>query len=300
MSVYLGSEGRVLLRRSASKTPYYLDLKNSDVNPFKRRFSVGDAHEQFITGDRIEISTTPLESEIPLTMFPDNVDDAGVVMPSIAGFVHVDPLGGLRLYSEFSESIRGAIDTAFIVAELGTDSLPVQIRVIGRGQQSCLGSVSSFSITTSRENIDLTCLSENYRQSYENGLIAGQGRLSCFWDYQQICDGRDVNNTEFAEYLARLCIRVVQGGDFHGFFFLHIDDTNESKSLWYECADCVITNVAVSVEPTQALNAEIEFVTSGSIQLNTGYLPEFIELEQAPDYLLNETGDPIQLENSTD
>ena len=300
MGVYLGSDGRVLLRRSASKTPYYLDLTNSDVNPLKRRFSVGDAHEQFISGDRIEISTTPLEDEIPLTLFPTNLDDAGVVMPSMAGFVHVDPVGGLRLYSDFSDAISGSIDKAFETGDLGTDSLPVRIRVIGRGTENCLGHTSSFSITTSRENIDLTCLSQNYRQSYENGLIEGQGRISCFWDYRELCDGRDARNTEYAEYLARLCIRIAQGGDFHGFFFLHIDESNVSKSLWYECADCVITNVAISVEPTQVLTAEIEFITSGSIQLNTGYLPEFIELEQNPDFLLNENGERIQLENSTD
>lgn len=300
MSVYLGSQGRVLLRRSASKTPYYLDLKNSDVNPFRRRFSVGDAHEQFITGDRIEVSTTPLQDEIPLTLFPENKDDLGEVMPSIAGFVHVDPLGGLRLYSDFSDSISGGIDKALVTGDLGIDSLPIRIRVVGRGAENCLGHVSNFSITTSRENIDLTCLNENYRQSYENGLIQGQGRISCYWNYYDPCDGTDECKTEFAEYLARLCIRVAQGGDFHGFFFLHLNDSNETKSLWYECADCVITNVAVSVEPDQLVMAEIDFVTSGSIQLNTGYLPSFVELEQNTDYLLNETGDRIQLENSSD
>lgn len=301
MGVYLGNEGRILLRRSASKFPTDLDLKNSDVNPTKKRFSIGEAHEQFITGDRIEVSTTPLEDEIPLTLFPDNVNESGAIMPSKAGFVHVDPLGGLRMYASLGEALKGESDNAFVVGDLGVESLPVMIKVVGRDDENCLGHVSNFSITTSRENIDLTCLSQNYRQSYENGLIEGQGKISCYWNYGKLCDGLEPTETEFADYLARLCLRVVQGGDFHGFFFLYYDSLSEGKSVWYECADCVITNVAVQVEPTQLVSAEIDFVSSGSIQLNTGYAPVFIELEQGQgDNLLNENGNRIQLENPSD
>ena len=143
-------------------------------------------------------------------------------------------------------------------------------------------------------------MSQNYRQSYENGLIEGQGKISCFWDYANLCEEFDSGEMEFAEYLAQLCLRVVQGSDFHGFFFLHYGgSTGASRSVWYECADCVITNVAVSVEPTQVVTAEIDFVTSGQIELRQGFIPRFL-LQEDEDYLLNENGNKIQLENSAD
>ena len=301
MAVYLGDEGRILLRRSASKFPAELDLQNSDINPEKRRFSIGDAYRQFITGDRIEISTTPQQDEIPLLLVPGNVNPDGVPMPSAAGYVHVDPMGGLRLYKDLGDALIGQLDDAIVLGELATTSQSVEVKVISRDDENCLGHVSSFSITTSRENIDLTCLSQNYRQSYENGLIEGQGKISCFWDYANFCEEFDSGEMEFAEYLAQLCLRVVQGSDFHGFFFLHYggSSTNFTRSVWYECADCVITNVAVTVEPTQVVTAEIDFVTSGQIELRQGFIPRFL-LKEDEDYLLNENGNKIQLENSAD
>ena len=119
-------------------------------------------------------------------------------------------------------------------------------------QERCVANVRNFSITTSRENIDTTCLNQHFRNNYENGLIAGQGTLNCLWSYEADCaDAIDTDEIEFAEYLARLCIRVVQGASFEGFFYLYYggNGTFAEDSTWYQCDDCIITNVAVSVEP---------------------------------------------------
>ena len=39
------------------------------------------------------------------------------------------------------------------------------------------------------------------------------------------------------------------------------------RSVWYECETCIVTNVAVTVTPTQAVKATVDFVTSGPITL---------------------------------
>ena len=69
------------------------------------------------------------------------------------------------------------------------------------------------------------------------------------------------------EYLAQVCIRVVQGAGFHGRFFRTTQATTNAASTWYECETCLISNVAVAVQPGQLITAEIDFVTSGPIVL---------------------------------
>ena len=298
MGVYLGENGRILIRRTSGMAGLLTTLEGSDVNIAKRRFSVDAAQEQFITGDRVEISTLPEIDEIPLTLVPSNVDSAGKLQSSYAAFVHVDDVGGMRFYTNVTDAIEGLINKAVELGDIAAPGLEVSIQVTGGNDDNCLGHVSSFAITTSRENIDTTCLSEQFKHSYENGLIEGQGQITCFWDYVEKCTNSYSDSyEEFASYLAKLCIRVVQGAAFHGFFYLHYGG-NESESVWYECEKCIVNNVVVSVRPDQLIEAEISFITSGQINLRVGYVPGYLELEQDSGLILNEDGSRIALENS--
>ena len=303
MAVYLGDNGKILLTRSAGNQPYMFELNNSDINVERRRFSVPASGLQFITGDLVEISTLPTASNIGLELTPDHVDDDGDLYNSFEGYVHVDPLGGIRLYSKFADAITGAFDNAEVLGQF-SNSDSKQLIAIGLVQQNakkCLANVSSFEITTSRENIDTTCLSNHYRQEHEDGLIQGQGTLECFWMAPDGCDLSSKQDTEFAEYLAQLCIRLVQGCNFHGYFYLYFGGDNDEKSTWYECADCLVTNVAVSVDPTQLITTQIQFVTSGPIALRHGYPPAFLLLEDAdPSRMLQEDGSGLMLNNPND
>ena len=309
MAVYLGENGKVLLTRSGGKQPMFFELQNSDINVDRRRFAVPGSGAQFITGDVLEISTLPTEDNIPLELFPENKDDDGDIYNSYEGYVHVDALGGLRLYEKLEDAIPGGYDKAVVLGEFtGKTKQLISIRVVPQSDKNCLAHVRDFEITTTRENIDTTCLSNRYRKEYEDGLIQGQGTLNCFWDYlasecPDSCARREereaYESVEFAEYLAQLCIRLVQGCDFHGYFFLYYNCDDEEKSTWYECADCLVTNVVVSVEPTQLITAQIQFITSGPIVLRHGYLPSYI-LQQDDSRLLQENGDGILLNNPTD
>lgn len=298
MGVYLGDNGRIMLRRKGSTSAFFTRLQGSDVNVERRRFSVDGAHEQFINGDRIEIATLPEVDDIPLTLVPGNVDPDGNIQSSFAAYVHVDSVGGIRLYTKLADAINGFTAEAIELGDIAAPGLDVAIEVISQDTSNCLGLVQEFKVTTARENVDTTCLSEHFKHSYENGLIQGQGEISCFWDYPQDCENLQVGSNEFGSYLAKLCIRLVQGASFHGFFYLFYDPSSDSKSVWYECENCIVNNVAITVTPDQLVQAQITFVTSGQIDLRQGSLPNYLMLEQTPDRILNEDGRPILLQNS--
>ena len=177
----------------------------------------------------------------------------------------------------------------------------ISIRVVPQSKKKCLANVRSFEITTTRENIDTTTLNNRFRQQYEDGLILGQGVLQCFWKATDECTLAEGNESEFAEYVAQLCIRLVQGCDFHGYFFLYYSEETDEKATWYECEDCLVTNVAVNVDPQQMINTQIQFVTSGPIVLRHGYPPSYI-LQEDPDpsLLLQEDGSALMLNNPND
>jgi len=222
-------------------------------------------------------------------------------------FVNVDGMGGIRLYDTFSGAIKGG-KSGSLELDAPTAAQEITVRVMGEPSvQRCVADVRSFSITTSRENIDITCLNQHFRNNYENGLVQGQGTLSCLWNYEADCGDATEGGLEFAEYLARLCIRVVQGASFAGYFYLYYggEGSFSENSTWYECQDCIITNVAVNVEPTQLIAAEIQFVTSGPIVLRHGRPPAFLiqEEEEFGLFALEGKGDYdgfIELENTDD
>ena len=276
MSVYLGSSGRILLARNDGKQPFFTDLEPSDVNEFANRFAIDYAHEQVITGDRITISTIRQEDEAerPDLDWIEGADN------EITRYVHVDAAGGLRLYDTFSDAINNDKKTSVNLTQ-PTETQRLSVYIDNSDERRCLAQVTDYSITTTRENLDITSLSDHYRKQYENGLIQGQGTISCFWEFQaDNCSTEADVETEFASYLAKLCIRLQQGATFEGFFYMYISD-GSGPSVWYECKRCLITEVVVTVDVAEPIKTDIRFVTSGPIKLQEGYLPGYILVEDS-------------------
>ena len=244
MTVFLGESGRVVLRREQTDQAWFTVINQADIRAEYKRFSVDFAHEQFITGDYVEIKTTD-GSDITWIDDPD-ADN------SITRFVHVNAAGNMRLYKTFSDAIEADLDVAI---PLKTPAEPQEVSLrVARGQDGrCLAEITSYSITTSRDTIDTTQLGDHYKRQYESGLIGGQGQIECFWATPTECGNCDDGGFEFSSYLAQLCIRLVQGAAFHGLFYVYADDDNEVRSVWYESETCIVTNVAVTISPTQLI-----------------------------------------------
>jgi hypothetical protein len=295
MGVYLGDKGRVLISRTASQMSMYTTLNVDDVSVERQRLSIDGAALQLITGDRVRFKTQD-GSDLQFAQTMGGDDD-------VIRWVNVDGMGGVRLYDSFSAAVKGGKSRS-LQLDTPTAAQDITVRVMGEPDvERCLAEIRNFSITTSRENIDITCLNQHFRNNYENGLIAGQGSLNCFWSHETDCGSSAADSdVEFAEYLARLCIRVVQGASFAGYFYLYYggEGSHAENSTWYECQDCIVTNVAVSVQPDQLITAEIQFVTSGPIVLRHGRPPSFLVQEEAEFGLFDleqDVDSHIELEN---
>jgi hypothetical protein len=281
MSVYLGCFGGIELMRDRTVAPLQTALDPSDVSVSKRRFAVDFNYSTLITGDRIEIATVD-GSDLELV--------SGHNFPDGSWFVSIDEAGGIRLYSNFQDSLSGAQDDALeLIAP--SSSQEITIQTINDGFRF-LGRVNRFELTTSRDTIDLTSLGTEFRKQFEQGLISGQGNLDCEWE-ANIDTGANTQFQEFSSYLARLLIRVQQGADFTGRFFIHRPASSSAASVWYE-AKCIVTNVAVSVAATEIVTTKIDFVTSDQIVLKQGVIPSYL-LQENSSYLLQEDGSRIAL-----
>jgi hypothetical protein len=288
MTVYLGDSGQIELQRK-SGAPMRVQISPGDVSVEKRRFSVDqDIQGTLITGDQVDI--VKVDNTILELIDGHNYRDW-------RGFVYIDIMGGIRLYPTFESAIIGNRDEALELVIPGT---PQDVLIQTRNAQfNHVAQVKSFEFTTERETVDTTALGEQFRRQYDAGLISGQGRLDCFWDYQAtLCDPDACNGiVEFPMYLAQLCIRLTQGADFFGRFYIYTpggEDARASEnSVWYE-AECIVTNVTVTVEPTAAIESSIDFVTTETIKLLTGIPPSFL-LKEDSTLLLQEDGSRIIL-----
>ena len=273
--IYLGSDGYIELERVSNNLPIYSKLDPEDVNVVRSRFSLDYDTEALITGDRIQISTVD-KSDLQLV--------AGHDFPDGTWYCHIDPVGGIYLYEEYNDAINNEESRALaLVSPTTAQEIVVEL---ARARFRCIANCRSWSMTTSREQVDISSLGEEYRRQYTNGIISGQGNLSCFWDYEETCASGEEVGVTFPHYLSQLVLRTKLGGAFKGRFFLKADS---KESIWYE-ALCIVSNVAMQFDPTQPVVSNIDFVTSGPIALRMGMPPAYL-LQEDSSFILQEEDD---------
>ena len=282
MTVYLGDSGGVELKRDSSEAALLTRLDPGDVNVSRKRFSVDFEPNALITGDQIEIYT---EDRVPLELVDGHTDPDGNYWPDWRGFIHVDPVGGIRLYDRAEEAFTGGTDNALALV---TPSVARNVLIRTRNSSfRCLARIKEYELTTSRETIQTTHLGDEFQRQFQAGLISGQGQLQCFWEHKYaLCQDSSDGLVEFPAYLAYLAVRIKQGSDFYGRFFVYRGSSNE-QSVWYE-ADCVVTNVVVTVPATGIIETSVQFVTNGEILLRTGFPPSYL-LQEDSSLILQES-----------
>tara|TARA_Y100000361_G_scaffold152312_1_gene171456 strand:+ start:1122 stop:1988 length:867 start_codon:yes stop_codon:yes gene_type:complete len=286
MGVYFGQSGEIALKRDALQSDLRTQLDPFDVNTSTKRFSVDHSSGSLISGDEVEIETAD-GSTLELVN--------GHSYPDGKWFINVDPMGGIRLYDTFPKAIEGLQANALTLV---TPSAAKNILIRTRNERfRHVANVRDFEMTTSREQVDLTNLGDEFRNQYEAGLISGQGTMSCIWEHSYDTGDRKNeygSDPEFPFYLAQLIVRTQQGSDFDGLFYLYRDPNNSAKNVYYE-ANCIITNVAVSVTPAEVIETRVEFITNGVIRLKTGDTAGYL-LQENADKVLQEDESPILLE----
>jgi hypothetical protein len=171
MTVYLGAQGEIELKRIFDGGTLKSTINTADVNVTAKRFSFDFEHGQLVTGDQVEITSTNGSA----LSFVDSYTDTG-----IKRFVHVDELDGIRLYDSFGSAVNGGTANAITLATPGSN-IPVEVKVESSAPR-VLAQVSNFEINTERETVDTTVLSDEFRTRV-NTLISGSGRITAFWEY---------------------------------------------------------------------------------------------------------------------
>ena len=285
MGIYLGLIGNIELTRTALEGAKQSTLNPNDINPTQDRFSFDFEEGYLITGDFVEI--TSLDGTLL-----DFIESTGWANNSLhssgAWYVFVDELGGIRLYKSFAESLDGGTAGRVPLAAINRN---IPINLIVRDRESrVLGDIIEYELNTSRETVDITTLSDEYRQQYSS-LISGSGRLTARWDYTNNRHEEPVN------YLMQLVLRTEVGSTFHGRFYIKAPDTpafagsfeaSQVNDSVYWDLNGIITASAVSFAADQVITAVIDFISTGPIKLRAS--------TQIPNRLLQEDNGKIKLE----
>lgn len=261
MAVYLGNSGLVSIQRTGAST-YTSTLDPGDVNVAQKRFSFDFPNDTFITGDYLQITRVGGGNL-------DFVDAAGFTPPGVtstgAWYVNVDAVGGIRLFKTWGAALKGDFNDAVVLAT-PSGSYTITVSVTNAGYRT-LGEVVSYELSTQRAALDATVLGEEFVEQV-SGLVSGSGRMTCFWDFGENQD------FEAAQYIHHLILRQQLGSNFSAAFTLKRNGesaatgpSNTDASQLYYLVDGLITNVGISFEASTAVQSQIEFVTTGQIQL---------------------------------
>lgn len=263
MSVYLGSYGLVELRRSSELAEKTSIVNPGDVNTARRRFSF-DFDAGFLnSGDQLEIRTTD-GTDL------DFVDATGWLVGTVqdAGhwYIHVDELGGIRLYDTFDKSIEGLQSQAIVLTSIARD-IPIAVRIVNLIPR-VLAQCTYFELNTTREAVDTTALGDEFRSQYSS-LISGSGNFRAYWEY--LPSYAKQATAESAHYLLQLAIRTEVGSKFAAKFYLKVGSEDGSKTtiddeIWYEI-EGLVTQAGVNFSPDNAVEISADFVTTGPIRL---------------------------------
>jgi|TARA_Y100000015_G_scaffold26690_1_gene25894 hypothetical protein len=255
MSVYLGTFGEVELKREFDGSDLRSTINPSDVNATKKRFSFDFDHGQLLTGDQIEITSTDGSAL-------DFIDS--YTKTSVKKFIYVDELDGIFLYDSFAHAVAGGTTNATALAA-PANNIPIKV-VVQNSDYRVLGRVQSYELNTQRETVDVTTLSDEFRNRIGT-LMSGSGRMACEWEYT------GDTAKELPNYLLELVLRTKVGSTFKGRFYIktsgynpanHTDASNDA--VWYEVSG-VLTACAVQFTPNQMVQITADFITTSKIEI---------------------------------
>jgi hypothetical protein len=294
VTVFLGVAGYVELTRDSSDEVFTSLVNPSDVNTAKDRFSFDFPNGMLLTGDRIEITAT----DGGLLTF---VTASGWINSTQQNkgswYINVDELGGIKLYDSFATALNGETTGRISLATPERD-IPIGVSCVSAGSR-ILGKVTSYELNNSRDAVDVTALSEEFRQQ-QSGLISGSGSITCIFDYRTSA-GTSTNSgpSELAAYMHQLLLRQQLGARFRARLFVvsqgygsgdAVDD-----SLWFEF-DAVVTNAGIALQPDAVTNSTFDFVTTGVVALKAQTATTSYLLQQSDDYILLEQDTTGKLE----
>ena len=291
MAFYLGKHGNVRLRRGTDAFigSISASISPDDINTILERVGVDSATDNLFTGDRVDITT---EDSRGLAFIPASNWSTGAIENTFSAFVNVNAAGGLRLFSSFEDSINNTRANEIDLQAFTGDSIDATISVRDV-RFNILGNVSRYEFNTSRDSVDLTTLSDKYKQQHSAGLISGSGRIECAFDY----------TTGSTEESPMIMLQIIQRLDLGCAFDIALYLTDKEvvptvPNIFYQTT-AVTTSTGITVEAGGLVSCTIDFVTTEEIKLIIGKPSEYIlkedddriRVEQSLDFLLQEVTD---------
>lgn len=283
MAFYLGNHGNVRLRRGTDAFLGSIEASvgPDDINTVLHRVGVDGAIDNLFTGDRVDFETSDARG---LDFIPVSNWSSGTTEDTFSAFVNVNAAGGLRLFSTFQDAINNTRANEIDLEAFTGDPITVVVSVRDV-RFNILGDVTRYEFNTSRESIDLTSLSDKYRQQHSAGLISGSGTIECFFD----------NTTTNSEEASIIMLQIIQRLDLGCAFDIALYLTDKEviptvENIFYQ-ATAVTTSTGVTVEAGGVVSCTIDFVTTGEVNLIIG---------KPSDYILKEDDDRIRVEQSLD
>lgn len=291
MTVFLGNQGNVLLRRSSSIGYGSLGdrIIPDDVNTTLNRLSFDGASANILIGDKLDISTTDPRG---LICFPPSTWSSNQVEDTITTHVHVNAMGGLRFFTSFENAVNNNRAVELPLAAFEGEPLPITVKVRDVAY-NMLGSVTGYNFNTDRAAIDTTTLGDKFQQQYSAGLISGSGTIDCQFDY----------TTTGIQETPLLMLQLIQRVDIGANFDLALYLTDKSlnphiENIFYSLS-AVVTRSGVQVASGSIITCSIDFLTTGELSIVYGKPSEYIlkedddriVLQQNLDFLLQEIDD---------
>lgn len=291
MAFFLGNYGSVNFKRGpdAELGTLAAAINPDDISLTLNRVGFERALDNIIVGDKIDLRT---DDSRGLLFIPASNWSTNQVEDTFTCFVHVNEAGGLRLYPSFVTAVNNDRSQEIALQAFTGDPIQVTLKVRDVGSTR-LGNVTGYELNASREAIDTTTLSDYFRNQYNAGLLSGNGRMDCAFDYTTL--GTDEAPLSVMQTIQRLDL----GCAFDAFFYLVDSEiTPDTKTVFYKLT-AVITNVGVTVPADGVINATIDFVSTGELRLIFGRPAEYIlkedddriRKEQDLNFLLKEVTD---------
>ena len=276
MTFFLGTTGNIRLKREAQAT-LLSAISSYDINVSLARLGFDGSQENLLTGDKLTIRT---EDPRGLICFPASTWSSNQVENTIAAYVNVNPVGGLRFFDNFESAINNDRTQEYPLTSFVGDQIEIEASVRDSTYR-VLGNVRGYNINTDRDAVETTSLSDKFRKQHSAGLISGSGSLDCFFSKET------TGIQETPLFVLQLIQRLEIGSTFDCALYL---TEQEGDNVYYEFT-ALVTRSGVEVQPTEIISCTIDFVTTGEIKLLVG---------TPSGYILQENSDRIVVEPSLD
>jgi hypothetical protein len=289
VTVFAGHYGSIELKRIGGPFTLDLEIRAQDISAGRKRFALSTKEGQDIpfgtitTGDRIRIATKDSRGlpfrfyrNVGNTLF---IDNPGASVGPLEFFANVDTMGAIRMYRSFADAVANPNQRYLAIPldkPVGSVPWPVTVNLLP-GAFNTLGRVEGFTLSTDRENIDITSLGDRYR-GVSASAISGSGTVDCLFEF------KNVTGEEIPAALADLIQKVEIGSQFEGKFYLLAPSRKPPKgytiveSAYYQVR-AMITRSALTVQSDAIVECSFDFVTTGQFEFRTGDSPVDITTE---------------------